>query len=503
MYSNRSQGWLKHLDFIVLDVLCLCLSLYVAYGLRHGFGSRYAAGQYVNIGIIMIVLDVMMTVIRDFFRDVIRRGYIRELIESSVHVTLVMMGLLVYLYLIRASGQYSRVTLMITWGLGCFLTTLVRSVHKLGIRKRLKQNDRQSAVMLVCTQCVLEDTFAELVSRKYRDYRIAGILITDSEHPVPDQAISLTDDTGSLVQSVKSEKNGDGSVQFSGNNEYKRVPVIYNRDDLSDFVKQHVIDEMFICLPGTSQDAAGIVSDALSMGIVVHQNLLGTSKTAGGRLIDDFAGYMVLTSGLKVTRHGDIIVKRLTDIVGAVFGLLFTAVIFPFIAIAIKMKSPGPVLFSQIRVGKGGRQFRLYKFRSMVTDAEERRDQLAEENMMSGHMFKVHNDPRIIPGVGEFIRKTSIDELPQFWNVLKGDMSLVGTRPPTVQEYEEYDMHHLARMSIKPGITGLWQVSGRNRITDFEEVVRLDRKYIEEWSLYLDLKILVKTIQVVVLGDGE
>ncbi|MCD7842340.1 MAG: sugar transferase, partial [Lachnospiraceae bacterium] len=191
------------------------------------------------------------------------------------------------------------------------------------------------------------------------------------------------------------------------------------------------------------------------------------------------------------------------DIAGGLIGLFLTALMFPFLAVAIKIKSPGPVLFCQERVGKNGRIFKIYKFRSMYVDAEARKEELLRQNEMQGLMFKMKEDPRVIQGVGVFIRKTSLDEFPQFWNVLKGDMSLVGTRPPTVEEYRHYDMHHLVRMSIKPGLTGLWQVSGRNEITDFEEVVKLDTSYIEDWSLNLDIKILLKTIRVVLEGRGE
>ena len=136
-------------------------------------------------------------------------------------------------------------------------------------------------------------------------------------------------------------------------------------------------------------------------------------------------------------------------------------------------------------------------------DAEERKQELMDQNEMKGYMFKMENDPRILKGIGNFIRDTSIDELPQFWNVLKGDMSLVGTRPPTVEEYEMYEMQHLKRMSIKPGITGMWQTSGRSDITDFEEVVRLDTQYITNWSITLDIKLLLKTILVVFKKEGS
>ena len=172
------------------------------------------------------------------------------------------------------------------------------------------------------------------------------------------------------------------------------------------------------------------------------------------------------------------------------------------VAPVIRKQAPGPIFFSQERVGQNGRRFKLYKFRSMYVDAEARKAELMEQNEMDGLMFKMKDDPRIFP-FGKVMRKHSIDELPQSWNVLKGDMSLVGTRPPTVEEFEQYDVHHKARLGYKPGITGLWQVSGRSDITDFEEVVRLDTSYITEWSLGLDFAILVKTIQVVISGKGS
>lgn len=174
---------------------------------------------------------------------------------------------------------------------------------------------------------------------------------------------------------------------------------------------------------------------------------------------------------------------------------------FLIFAPIIKHQSPGPIFFSQVRIGKNGRQFKIYKFRSMNVDAEEKKKELLAQNEMDGLMFKMEDDPRIFP-VGKFMRKYSIDELPQFWNILKGEMSLVGTRPPTEDEFEQYEAHHRARLGIKPGLTGMWQVSGRSDIRDFEEVVKLDTQYISNWNLGLDIKILFKTIQVVLLGRG-
>lgn len=197
----------------------------------------------------------------------------------------------------------------------------------------------------------------------------------------------------------------------------------------------------------------------------------------------------------------DLLLKRLMDILGSIVGILISIPIIAVVAIPLKLESKGPLFFKQKRVGLNGRVFSIYKLRSMYQDAEQRKKELMDKNEMQGFMFKVDDDPRITR-VGRFIRRTSIDELPQFWNVLRGQMSLVGTRPPTLDEYERYQSHHKRRLSMKPGITGLWQVSGRSDIKDFEEVVRLDVWYIDNWSLKLDVKLLFKTVGVVLRRTG-
>ena len=194
--------------------------------------------------------------------------------------------------------------------------------------------------------------------------------------------------------------------------------------------------------------------------------------------------------------------KRLMDIMGGIIGSIVAIILYVVLGIIIKLDSPGPIIFAQERVGKNGRKFKMYKFRSMYQDAEARKAELMKQNEMNGLMFKMKDDPRITK-VGKFIRKTSLDEFPQFFNVLLGDMSLVGTRPPTVNEFNEYSNYHKRRLAMKPGITGMWQVSGRSDIKDFEEVVRLDCEYIDNWSLGLDLKILMKTVGIVFTRKGS
>ena len=218
---------------------------------------------------------------------------------------------------------------------------------------------------------------------------------------------------------------------------------------------------------------------------------------------------------IKLPGKGYLFVKRVMDIVCSAFALIVLSPILLITALAIKLESPGPAVFVQKRVGVNGKEFNMYKFRSMYMDAEKRKKELEVHNKVGdGLMFKMDEDPRIIgfeklpdgttkKGLGNILRDTSLDEFPQFLNVLKGDMSLIGTRPPTVNEVQKYELHHRARLSTKPGITGLWQVSGRSDITDFEEVVKLDTQYIQNWSLGYDAKIILKTIKVILKREGS
>jgi lipopolysaccharide/colanic/teichoic acid biosynthesis glycosyltransferase len=192
-------------------------------------------------------------------------------------------------------------------------------------------------------------------------------------------------------------------------------------------------------------------------------------------------------------------IKRFIDVVGAIAGLIITAIIFIPIAMAIYIDSPGAILYSQIRCGLQGKPFRIWKFRTMCTDAD--RKQHLVENEAEGHVFKNKNDPRVTR-VGKFLRSTSLDEFPQFWNVLKGDMSLVGTRPPTPNEVEKYEGHHFQRLLVKPGITGEWQVRGRSGVKSFDDIVRLDIDYQRKWSPLYDLILIIQTIGVVFKRDG-
>ena len=270
-----------------------------------------------------------------------------------------------------------------------------------------------------------------------------------------------------------------------------------------DYVRKEAIDEVFIDVPyHTGKSTRKYIMEFANMGVVVHLNIDKLES------FEDFNKSLSMLGDIPVVTFANnfydinkLMIKRFIDIVGSLIGLVLTGIVTVFLAPVLLIESRGPLIFKQKRVGKNGRYFYVYKFRSMYKDAEERKKALMEQNEMKGLMFKMTDDPRVTK-VGKFIRKISIDELPQFLNILKGDMSLVGTRPPTVDEFKMYEGYHKRRLSMKPGLTGMWQVSGRSDIEDFEEVVRLDLEYIDNWSIGLDIKILFKTVGVIFKRKG-
>ena len=289
-----------------------------------------------------------------------------------------------------------------------------------------------------------------------------------------------------------------GEEKDINNNRFK-VDVETFQEDL----KKHVVDEIYFGIPiKYFNEIKDYVLVCEEMGITSRVLLELSDLTTSRVHVASLGTFPMLTVHSVSLDNLQLFLKRTLDIIGALVGIILTSVIWMVAAIAIKLDSEGPVFYYQNRVGMNGRIFKLYKFRSMQINADERKKELASQNEMSGDlMFKLKNDPRVTT-VGKFIRKASIDELPQFFNVLKGDMSLVGTRPPTVDEVSHYKNYHRRRISIKPGITGMWQVSGRNAITNFDEVVTLDTKYIDQWSVWLDFKIMLKTVFVVFAKRG-
>jgi exopolysaccharide biosynthesis polyprenyl glycosylphosphotransferase len=280
-----------------------------------------------------------------------------------------------------------------------------------------------------------------------------------------------------------------------------RFPALGTLDNLEEVLETNTIDEVIVTLPWTMPGRiqcvmAACERRAMPVRIVPDLFQMTLSKVE----VDNLDGIPLMGIREPVLRDWQVLIKRALDVVMASVALVVLAPVFLVIAIAIQLDSPGPVIFRQERVGKGGAVFTCLKFRSMCVDAEERIVDLKEQNEATGPLFKIREDPRCTR-VGRFLRRTSLDELPQLWNVLCGEMSIIGPRPALGSEVQEYAPWHRRRLEVAPGITGLWQVSGRSDLT-FDEGVLLDVYYIENWSLFLDLRILIKTIPSVLLGAG-
>ncbi|MGO9267900.1 MAG: sugar transferase [Candidatus Binataceae bacterium] len=273
-------------------------------------------------------------------------------------------------------------------------------------------------------------------------------------------------------------------------------------ESLDTVLDNHAIDEVLqveACVGVDSSDLSyicavrGITLKTLMRSPLGAVGRYKTKRVGNGEYLLSFETVPAAGMGLAF--------KRLIDIAAAVVGLFFCAFAGLLFARRIRKETGGSALFTQMRVGRNGRLFKLYKFRTMHISAEERLAELAAHNEMKGHIFKMQDDPRVTP-LGRFLRRHYLDELPQFWNVLRGEMSLVGTRPPIRQEVAKYSAHHQRRLSMKPGMTGLWQLSGGKKINDFEEIVRLDCQYIDTWSLWQDCRIIVGTLLKFCHGDG-
>jgi len=295
---------------------------------------------------------------------------------------------------------------------------------------------------------------------------------------------------------------------INGGPEYQDVSGVMHLNskiNIVDYVVQNPVDEIVFYVSTTTNSSSefnDILNNIIQTGAVVSIKIqMSTFENASMLKIKKLGDSYFASYALREYDYFALVIKRLMDIIGALIGLTITFVIGIFVAPAILIESNGPLIFKQKRVGRNGRVFMIYKFRSMQKNAESIKQNLERDNKMSAPIFKIDNDPRITK-VGKFIRKTSIDELPQFYNVLIGQMSLVGTRPPTLGEYSKYANYHKRRLSFKPGITGLWQTSGRNDILDFDEITKLDEQYIREWSVLLDCQLILKTIVIVFKGRG-
>lgn len=454
------KGWLRHLDFIIMDVLSIILSVTFAFFLTGSFLTYLR--NYWPMYPFFAFVHISTCILLDAYNGILQRGYLKEftaLLKQEFFIASVL--IFSFYFFMDKPEQFQR--FFITYFAAVFpLTYIIRFLHKFYLRYRYNKVKYCRQIVIATTKDAAQQIIETITASAIRNYQFFGLVI--------------------LNCSMIGQKIGN-------------VTVSADRDTFMDYIQQNVVDEIFLNIPENSALTLQLARELLQMGLTVHIYMEDSYQSLPNRSIGNVFGYNVLSTTISPISFRQTLGKRLLDILGGIVGCFLTLILTLLIGPVIYIKSPGPIFFSQIRVGKHGREFKLYKFRSMYMDAEERKKELMEQNQVSdGLMFKIEDDPRIIRGIGQFIRKTSLDEFPQFWNVLKGDMSMVGTRPPTIDEYRKYSPHHKKRLSMLPGITGLWQVSGRSAITDFEEVVRLDTQYIENWSLELDLKILLKTL---------
>ena len=484
MYRKDYTGWIKHADFILLDLICLQIAFVLAYALS-GYGwNPYQNLLYRNMAVFIEIFDLVVLLAMGTLKNVLKRGFYKDFLITVQHGVSLAAFILLYLFLLQEGHLYSRLALILNIGIYILLTYVVREAWKYMLHRQMVEGENEKRSLLLVVSADVADAVVESMrENNYARYKIAGLAVIDQ-----DRIGQYVDD----------------------------VPVVADMETAAEYVCREWIDEVLIVTSGLVPYPKELIEQFTETGVTVHLNLAKVKSVPGKRqFVEKIGDYTVLTTSINYASTRALMVKRLMDIAGGLVGCLATAVLFVFVAPAIYIASPGPIFFAQERVGKNGKRFKMYKFRSMYMDAEARKAELMKQNKLGdAKMFKLDFDPRVIgnkvlpdgthkTGIGDFIRRTSIDEFPQFFNVLKGDMSIVGTRPPLISETNCYELHHKARLAIKPGITGMWQVSGRSDITDFEEVVRLDKEYIENWNIGLDVKILIKTVMVVLKKEGS
>lgn len=407
MYKKSVQGWLKHLDFMILDVVCLWISFTLAFGMRHGSLNVFANSLYRDMMWSLALMDIVVIFFFDSLKNVLKRGFYREFTMTVKQTCLITLCSVFYLFTFKEADNYSRLVLTYTAALYLLLSYITRNIWKYLLRKYLGENGRRS--LLIVTVSEIVDTVIDNIKNKnYSDYIVTGVCILD------DKAKGRTIDS---------------------------VPVVADKEDLVEYVCREWVDEVFLNIPESESYPSDLLDKFIEMGVVVHMKLAKSQNLLGKKqFVERLGTYTVLTTSINSVSRRQIVLKRMLDILGGLAGCIITGILCIFVGPAIYIQSPGPIFFKQTRVGKNGKLFQMYKFRSMYMDAEERKAELMKENrVQDGMMFKLDFDPRIIgskklpdgtikKGVGNFIRDWSLDEFPQFLNVLKGDMSIIGVR---------------------------------------------------------------------------
>lgn len=487
MSKKSWKGWIKHADFILLDIISLQLSFIIAYWITRSLDNPYSKPAFRFQALVLFVSQAIVILFFNNYSGILRRKRFDELSAVLRYIITIQLVSLTYLFIVHRSGTVSRLQVGFTSVLFVFLGYVFRQLNKKRIAHFVASRNQKSLVLVTSTEYV-KDALEKLYDPDaFQDFFVSRIILMD----------------------------GADDLETSLSYGERQIPIISLSKEAISVLQHEWVDEVFVLQPENIPFQSDFMDELRLMGITVDYTQAA--------MIDDrfpmidlrkLGGYKVITNSVNFAAPGQAMLKRGMDILGGIIGCIITGILYIFIAPAIQREDPGPVFFRQDRVGKNGKIFKIHKFRTMYTDAEQRKAELEKQNYyQNGKMFKLENDPRIIgsqkkhkngkpAGLGNFLRSSSLDEFPQFFDILIGNMSLVGWRPCTVDEWNAYDLQHRIRASMKPGLTGAWQVSGRSDITDFDEVVRLDREYIENWSLGLDIKILLKTVVVVLSRKG-
>jgi len=458
-----------------MDFILVWLSAAVALSFRVDVGAiNYGTSLAKNAGFLMSlsVLVVLFCQVQKLY-EFRPRARLAEALAVCRAVGLATIVLSAVIYL---SGQkvVSRVALGITVLMSAFLLMSWRLVWHWRMKRAAEGADRRNVLIFGWSQSaqVLDDH----VEHWLPGYAVKGFLDRRRTHRAPQRL-------------VFADRRSD------------RRQAIGHIDDLDRVVRAHFIDEILVFLPADRELVKDLIVRSREAGIslqVVPDSYDGPGFGAPVEYLGPFPAIQIHEKPMPML---GLIVKRCIDVVGSLFALMVCSPICLLIALVVRLDSPGPTFYRSPRIGRKGLTFTCYKFRTMVQNADELRENLLDRNERTGVLFKITADPRITR-VGRFLRKYSLDEIPQFWNVLSGNMSLVGPRPPVPGEYRQYELDHLKRLHVTPGITGLWQVEARTD-PSFEHYINLDAHYVDNWSMWLDFKILLKTVTVVFAGTGR
>lgn len=470
MYKRSIEGWGKHWDFILLDTICLQIAFLLAYFYRfHAFTVYSIRSAYRTSGFVLLVLGIMVAISFGTMNNVLRRSIWEELISTMLQCILVFAIIVILLFSSKDSDHVSRIVMYVTVCLYAGLSFCTRLIYK-SILIRHKKLAKNRSMLLVGDRAGIEQAL-----KAFEEHPEAGI-----------------DIRGLVILHDTSGQDKTGTKDISG------IPVVAEEGDAGHYIRNEWIDEVYIAVADSTLTPSELIAQCAEMAVTVHQQMFTGAEVQGKQWVEKIAKQPVLTTSISIPRPRQLLVKRVVDIIAGALLCIASIIVLLIVTPIIKIASPGPVLLKHERIGQNGKKFSMYTIRAMYMDADKRINEWYEKH--PDERPELASDPRFIgnkdgkTGIGVAIRRLGLDELPKGFCILLGSMSLVGTRAPSVEEWESYEFRHRARLACKPGLTGLWQASGKSRTMSFEEATELDTEYIANWSLELDWSILFKTI---------